>query len=222
MMQRAPLIASFLLFLLLCASAAYWLLQWLAPEPRPVAAPPQAERSLPPVAAASTLFGGRAQSGGMGAVQLRGIIRSGRPSGSVAILTAEGQPARALPVDAEVAPGLRIKEIKARTVVLSEHGVERELSLPEFVAQEGGTLSLQPGMAGPPPMAPQFQQQFQPQVQQQAQQQTAPLPMQPQPAASGASGGGSTPGAPGSPGSAPAGSPPTQAPALTPTPTPRR
>jgi general secretion pathway protein C len=218
MTQRAPLIASFLLFLLLCASAAYWLLQWLAPEPRPVAAPPQAERSLPPVAAASTLFGGRAQGRGMGAVQLRGIIRSGRPGASIAILTAEGQPTRALPVDAEVAPGLMIKEIRARTVVLSEHGAERELSLPEFVAQEGGTLSLQPGMAGPQPVSPQFQ----PQAQQQAQQQPAPLSMQPQPAAAGASGGGSTSGAPGSPGSAPPGSPSMQAPApaLTPTPMP--
>ena len=202
MTQRAPVIASFLLFLLLCASAAYWLLQWLAPEPRLVAAPPQAERSLPPLAAASTLFGGRAQSGGMGAVQLRGIIRSGRPGGSVAILTTEGQPTRALLVDAEVAPGLRVKEIKARTVVLSEHGAERELSLPEFVAQES-TTSLQPGMAGSQPLAPQFQSQA-----------------QQQPAAAGASGGGSASGASGSPGGSPAGAPPMQAPAQPPAPTP--
>lgn len=189
-MRRAPVIASFLLFLLLCASVAYWLLQWLAPEPRPVAAPPQAERSLPPVAAASTLFGGRPEGGGMSNVQLRGIIRSGRPGGSVAILAAEGKPTRALPVDAEVLPGLTVKEINARTVVLSDGGAERELSLPEFVAQEGGNALLQPGTPVPQPVAPQLQPQ--------AQQQPAPPPTLPQPTATGASGPGTTgAGAPG-------------------------
>lgn len=187
MTQRAPVIASFLLFLLLCASVAYWLLQWLAPEPRPVAAPPQAERSLPPVAAASNLFGGRPEGGGMANVQLRGIIRSGRPGGSVAIVAAEGKPTRALPVDAEVLPGLTVKEINARTVVLSDRGTERELSLPEFVAQEGGMSAMQAGTPVPQPGAPQLQPQLQP----------APPPSLPQPTATGASGPGNTAGGPG-------------------------
>lgn len=193
MASRAPVIASFLLFLLLCGSVAYWLLQWLAPEPRPVAAPPQAERSLPPVAAASNLFGGSPQGGGMANVQLRGIIRSGRPGGSVAIVAAEGKPTRALPVDAEVLPGLTVKEINARTVVLSDRGTERELSLPAFAAQEGGTSAPQAGTPVPQPVAPQLQ--------------PAPPPSLPQPTATGTSGSGNTASGAGSPGAAAAGQP---------------
>ncbi len=198
-MQRAPVIASFLLFLLLCASVAYWLLQWLAPEPRAVAAPPRAERSAPPVAAASSLFGGRPQGGGMANVQLRGIIRSGRSAGSVAILAAEGKPTRALAVDAEVLPGLTVKEIHARTVVLSDRGVERELSLPAFAAQEAGSSGMQAATPVPQPAAPQLQPP-QPQPPQ-----PAPPPSLPQPTAMGASGPGGA-GA-GGPGGAPAGQP---------------
>lgn len=169
-MQRAPVILSFLLFLLLCASVAYWLLQWLAPAPRPLAAPPQAERAPPPVASAANLFGGRAQGVGSTNVQLRGIIRAGRGDGSVAIIAAEGKPVRALRIDGEVLPGLTVKEINARTVVLSERGTERELTLPAFAAQEGGG-ALQSAAA---PAAPQ---------------QPAPPPALPPPTATGASGG---------------------------------
>ncbi len=198
MTQRAPAIASFLLFLALCASVAYWLLLWLAPEPRPVAAPPRAERPLPPVAAAANLFGGQPQAG-MANVQLRGIIHAGRGGRSVAIIAAEGKPTRALGVDAEVLPGLTVKEVNARTVVLSDRGAARELALPAFVAQEGGSGGLQldsqqpqqiqqiqqpqqPLQPGPPPQLPQPAQVQQPQ----------PIQQPPQPTASGAGNPGST------------------------------
>ncbi len=185
-MQRAPAIASFLLFLLLCASSAYWLLQWLAPPPRPVAAPPQAERALPPVAAAANLFGGHQQGAGMANVQLRGIIRAGSSKGSVAIIAAEGKPPRALGVDAEVLPGLKVKQITARGVVLSDRGAERELALPAFAAQESAMANV-PGRTPEPPQAPQqVPQQPAPQVQ------PAPPPQPPQPTASGPSGAGAT------------------------------
>lgn len=166
MSPRAPAILSFVLFLALCASVAYWLLLWLAPEPRSVAAPPQAERALPPVTAAANLFGGQPQGSGMANVQLRGIIRAGRAASSVAIIAADGQPTRALRVDAEVLPGVTVAEIQARSVILSDQGVERELSLPAFAAQEGGSAGLQvdsptsqgstppPQPSPPPPQAP--------------------------------------------------------------------
>ncbi len=94
-MKRLPALLSLLLFVALCASLAYWLLQWLAPAPRAVAAPPVAQTPMPPLSAAFNLFGGNPQSGAM-AIQLRGIIHSGRASDSVAIIAVEGKPARAL------------------------------------------------------------------------------------------------------------------------------
>lgn len=138
-MQRAPAIVTLLLFAALCASLAYWLLQWMAPAPRAVAAPPESSRSLPPVAAAAALFGGRPNDAGGKAMQLRGIVQVGRAGGSMAIISAEGRPPRAVAVDAEVMPGVTVKEIQERTVVLSERGTERQLSLPAFAAQEAGT-----------------------------------------------------------------------------------
>ncbi len=157
-MQRAPAIVALLLFVALCASLAYWLLQWLAPEPRTVAAPPEAARPLPSVSAAATLFGGRPQAAGGAQVQLRGILLAGRAS--VAIIAAEGRPVRALPVASEVLPGLTVKEIGARAIVLSERGAERELRLPAFAAQEGGSAVMQASTApeaAPPSGPPQVQ-----------------------------------------------------------------
>ncbi len=191
-MQRAPVMLSFLWVVALCASLAYWLLQWFAPEPRAVAAPPESARAVPPVAAASALFGGRAQDPGGAAVQLRGILLAGRAS--VAIISAEGKPARALPVSAEVMPGLTVQKIAARTVVLSGRGAERELTLPAFAAQEGGTAGAQTGAAPEPQAIP-----VQPPSQApQSAPQPAPSPpqvLQPQPvpsSSSGASDGGSS------------------------------
>lgn len=153
-MQRAPTLIAFLLFLALCASLSYWLLQWMAPAPRPVAALPPATRALPPLAAAANLFGGRAQAAALGNVQLKGIIRSGSPEGSVAIIALEGKPARALRANAEVASGLTVKAINAHSVVLSDRGAERELTLPAFAAQESAMSNL-PGRSTEPQQAAQ-------------------------------------------------------------------
>lgn len=148
-MQRAPVVLGWGLFAALCASLAYWGLQWFAPAPRAVAAPPEAVRPLPSVTSAAALFGGRPQEAGGTQLQLRGIVFAGRSS--MAIIAAEGKPARAWPVDAEVLPGLKVKQIAARSVLLSEHGTERELSLPPFAAQEAGGASPQVGVTPEPP-----------------------------------------------------------------------
>ncbi len=135
--QRLPAAAAFVLFIALCASIAYWVLQWLAPAPRPVAAPVVSERALPPASAAANLFGGAAKGGGMANVQLRGIIHAGRSAGSAAILAVDGSAPKFYRVNAELMPGVTVKSIHAKTVVLSDRGAERELPLPAFAAQEG-------------------------------------------------------------------------------------
>ena len=131
-MKRLPIISSFLLFLMLCASVTYWLLQWMTPSTRQLVMPAQAERTLPSMSAAANLFGGTSEVVSAIPVHLKGIIRAPRPSDSVAIIALEGKPARALRVNAEVANGIVVKEISVRSVVLSDHGVEREVRLPQF------------------------------------------------------------------------------------------
>lgn len=149
-MKRLPLVFSFLLFLALSATLAYWSVQWTAPVPRAVSAPPKNERTMPPISAAASLFGGRSPGSTMANVQLRGVVQSGRVSDSVAIITVEGKPPRALTVNSEIMPGVIVKEILNKTVVVSEKGVERELSLPAFAAQESNTIATQASMAPAP------------------------------------------------------------------------
>ncbi|MEO0316869.1 MAG: hypothetical protein RL404_546 [Pseudomonadota bacterium] len=179
--QRLPAVIAFLLFIVLCASIAYWALQWLAPPPRPIAAPVAVERALPPLSAAANLFGGAAKTGSLANVQLRGIIHAGRAAGSAAIITVEGSPPRIYRLNTELMPGVSVKAIHARSVVLSDRGAERELPLPAFAAQEGSaggtTLRTMPeqGLPSQPspqvqPVQPQVPSQGQPQSQLQAQQ----------------------------------------------------
>ena len=133
-MKRLPVIASFFLFLMLCASITYWLLQWMAPSTRPLIVPMPVERALPEMSAAANLFGGNAEAISAISVQLSGIIMANRGADSVAIIALPGKPARSLHVNAEVIEGLVVKKINSRSVVLSERGVDREVRLPEFAA----------------------------------------------------------------------------------------
>jgi general secretion pathway protein C len=133
-MKRLPVISSFVLFLMLCASITYWILQWMAPATRPLIVPVPEERALPEMSAAANLFGGNAEAVSAIAVQLSGIIMANRGADSVAIIALPGKPARSLHVNAEVIEGLVVKKINSRSVVLSERGVDREVRLPEFAA----------------------------------------------------------------------------------------
>ena len=133
-MKRLPVIAGFLLFLMLCASITYWLLQWMAPSTRPLIVPVPVERALPEMSAAANLFGGNAEAISAISVQLSGIIMANRGADSVAIIALPGKPARSLHVNAEVIEGLVVKKINSRSVVLSERSVDREVRLPEFAA----------------------------------------------------------------------------------------
>lgn len=135
-MTRWPLIFSFLLMLALSASVTYWIVQWTAPAPRAVAAATKTAATPVPVTAAAGLFGARPDAGSLANVQLRGIVHAGRSSDSVAIIAVEGQPSRALRVGSDIAPGVKVKQIRNKTVLVSEQGAERELGLPVFTAQE--------------------------------------------------------------------------------------
>ena len=142
-MKRLPVVFSFLLFLTLSATLAYWIVQWTAPAPRAVSAPPTSERSMAPVSAAASLFGGRSPGSTIANVQLRGVVHSGSLSDSVAIIAVEGKPPRALMLNSEIVPGMIVKQILNKTVVVSEKGAERELSLPAFAAQESNSTMPQ-------------------------------------------------------------------------------
>lgn len=180
-MRRWPLVASFFLFIALCASIAYWALQLFKPPLRPVAAPPQATVDVRPEAAAA-LFGGRAGPTQTATnYQLKGVVFSGTPSDSVAILSIEGKPAEAIRAGMEVEPGVTVEEVHRNYVLLSGEGSTRRVDLPEEAEDQEGTTSVSPVPVRPsqmtPPPAPAGAQQAVPPVQ------PAPAPpASPQPA----------------------------------------
>jgi general secretion pathway protein C len=144
-MKRWPLVASFLLFILLCASIAYWALQLFKPPLRPVAAPQQvATAEIRPEAAAALLGGGGERSDSAGNYQLTGVIFSGTPADSVAILSIEGKPAQAIRAGSEILPGVTVKEVHPAYVLLTDDGATRRVELPEKADDQGRPASVSP------------------------------------------------------------------------------
>ena len=130
-MNRWPLIASFVMFLALCVSVAYWGMQLFNPPLRAVAAPPQTNQAAPSLDAAAGLFGGHAHAVLASNFQLKGVVVASNPAESVAILVANGKSAQAVHTNKEVLPGVTVKEVNSRYVLLSEGGVIKRVELPE-------------------------------------------------------------------------------------------
>jgi general secretion pathway protein C len=129
-MKRWPLITSFLLFIALCVSAAYWAMQMFNPPQRAVAAPPQSTQPGPKLDAAAALLGGHSNAVVASNFQLKGVVMAGNPADSVAILVANGKKPQAVRNNAEVAPGITVTEVQRDHVLLSERGVIKRVDLP--------------------------------------------------------------------------------------------
>ena len=128
-MKRLPMITSFALFIALCVSVAFWSMRMFKPPQRAIAPPPPSQ-SVPGLEAAARLFGGRSSFAVTSNFQLTGVIVSGNPSESVAILAVNGQPAQAIRTNAEVVPGVTVKEVSKNYVFLLQGGVTKRIDLP--------------------------------------------------------------------------------------------
>jgi general secretion pathway protein C len=117
-MKRWSVITSFLLFITLCVSVAYWAMQMLNPPQRAVAAPPQRAQTGPDLNAAAGLLGGHSNAVVASNFQLKGVVVASKP-------------AQAIRVNSEVLPGVTVKEVNKHYVLLSEHGVIKRVTLPE-------------------------------------------------------------------------------------------
>jgi general secretion pathway protein C len=119
------------------------------PAVRPVAAPPPASRPAIGLEAALGLFGGNASIAVASNFQLKGVIVAKAAQESVALLSADGKPAQAIAIGAEVAPGVTVKEVHAQYVLLSESGVIKRVELPESAK---GQASVDVASRAPLPM----------------------------------------------------------------------
>jgi general secretion pathway protein C len=160
MKKRLPLLFSLLAVIALSASIAYWVLALYKPQQRPLAAIVEAPAPDPVPDAAGTLFGGQASSVVASNYQLTGVVAAGAEG--VAILVADGQPARAVQVGKEVAAGVVLREVHPKYVMLADGGMLKRIELATD-AKAGTSLALAPptaimnqGMQGQQPMPPQM------------------------------------------------------------------
>jgi general secretion pathway protein C len=163
-MKRLPLIFSLLAVIALSASIAYWVMELYKPKQRPLAAIAEASLPEPSPDAAATLFGGQAVTVMVSNYRLTGVVAAGRDS--AAILVADGQPPKALKVGAEIAPGVTVREVHPRYVMLSEGGVLKRIDL---ATDDKPAANMMSGGAAP---------QYDPNQQAMEQQQQQPQPQQ--------------------------------------------
>jgi general secretion pathway protein C len=151
-MKRMPLVVTVLAVALLSASLAYWVLQLNQPPQRAIAAPPPPAVAALNLDAAKGLFGGQITVAAASNYQLKGVVAAGG-SGSAAILAVDSQPAQAYGLGREVAPGVVVKEVHPKFVLLSEGGAIKRVDLPSDVGVSS-TAPAQPSIRPVTPPAP--------------------------------------------------------------------
>ncbi|SOY52591.1 type II secretion system protein N [Cupriavidus taiwanensis] len=145
-----PRLASVALFIALCALVTYWVLTFSAMRTIPVPKSARvAQTEAVETGAVATLFGGSAQAGPSN-VQLLGVVAELGGGTSAAIVSIDGGPAKAVRMGADLAPQLRLVEVRQRAVVIERNGVRQEIALPLQAAATRGA----PRAASPLPTPP--------------------------------------------------------------------
>ncbi|MTV40379.1 type II secretion system protein N [Duganella radicis] len=152
-MKRLPLILTVLAVVLLSASLAYWGLQLFKPQQRAIAAPPPPPPMGINLDAAKGLFGGQVAVAVVSNYQLKGVVAA-RGEDSAAIISVDNKPAVALAVGKEVMPGVLVKEVHEKHVILSEGGVIKRVDLPSDAGVSSGPANAPPTPLAPLPSAP--------------------------------------------------------------------
>jgi general secretion pathway protein C len=157
-MKRLPIVLTLVALIALAASVAYWILQLYQPPQRPLTAAPVTVVPEPAMDAAATLFGGQAAAQVATNYTLTGVISAG--SQSVAIISANGAPAKALVLGKELAPGVTVNEVHPRYVMLSDGGVMKRIDLApdtKAAAPMGGAGGAQAAVPSQPVSVPEPQ-----------------------------------------------------------------
>lgn len=131
-MKRLPLATSFLLFIVLCITTAFWAMELFKPPVRSILAPPDMAQPAANLDAAAGLFGGRTTFVVASNFQLIGVVVASNAAESVAILATDGNPAQTIRANTEVMPGVKLTEVHRTHVLLSDGGVIKRVELPEI------------------------------------------------------------------------------------------
>ncbi|MGS0743511.1 type II secretion system protein N [Glaciimonas sp. GG7] len=130
---RLPSLLSLVLFMLLCACATYWAMQFVRAAPRTMAAPPQTEQAEMNTSDAMSLFGAQNVAAVASNFQLTGVVVANNIGQSVAILSIDGKPAQAFTQGWQLQPGVTLQEVNRDYVLLSKGGVIERVKLAEVI-----------------------------------------------------------------------------------------
>jgi general secretion pathway protein C len=119
---------------LLGAVLAYWTWAWFAPRAEPRVETSAVQNAS--VASAGTIFGNvpRAQAAAAPtgiAIKLLGVVAASGGRRGYAVMQLEGKQILAVHEVEDVAPGIRLAEVRADHVILERNGVRETLALPE-------------------------------------------------------------------------------------------
>lgn len=133
-MKRISLILSLVLFIALCATLSFWVLQFIKPEPRKVSAPPMI-KPVADVESVAGLFGGALAVNTT--YQLKGIVLANPSNQSGAIIAIDGKATQAYRIDAEISPGVKLSEVHANYILILDSGVSKRIDLPQDFKSSG-------------------------------------------------------------------------------------
>ncbi|SAL59203.1 general secretory pathway protein [Caballeronia terrestris] len=112
---------------LFCVTLTYWIVTLTSRQTAPL---PAAEAGRKPsVEQAATIFGGQLQQQSNQDVHLFGILALQR--GAAAIVSYGGEPARAISLGGPLADGVKISEVRARSIIIDRKGSKSEVFLPQ-------------------------------------------------------------------------------------------
>ncbi len=140
--SKISLVCSFVLFIVLCVSTSYWVLQFMQSQPRKVSAPP-VPKPVADVESTASLFGGALAVNAN--YQLKGIVLANPENQSGAIVAVDGKPAQAFRVNAELSPGIKLTEVHAGYIMILDNGVSKRVDLSQDAksSQQGAAPNYQ-------------------------------------------------------------------------------
>ncbi len=151
-MKRLQSILTVLAVVALSASLTYWGQHFYKGPVRTQLAGAVASVPDAPLEAAASLFGGQPASVAVSNYQLKGVVAAINGRDSVAIIAIDGKPALALKVGRELAPGITVKQVQPRFVLLLEGGVSKRLEL--AADAKGASGGIAPAGMPASPVAP--------------------------------------------------------------------
>lgn len=112
---------------LFCVTMTYWVVTLTTRDSTP--SPAAAATRAPSVEQAATIFGGRLERQANSDVHLFGILAL--TGGAAAIVSYGGEPAKAVSLGGPLTQGVKLSEVRARSIIIDRNGVKSEVFLPQ-------------------------------------------------------------------------------------------